>query len=65
MEKLWGLLVPQGAKRGRHYTASEALRAIGAAAAQGEVRQFADPFEMGQAPPSAWAVGEGDAAPYA
>jgi hypothetical protein len=42
-----GLLVPQGAKRGRHYTASDVLRAIGAAAAQGEKRQFADPFEFG------------------
>jgi Fic family protein len=42
-----GLLVPQGAKRGRHYTASDALRAMGAAAAHGEKRQFADPFEIG------------------
>ena len=48
-----GLLVPQGAKRGRHYTASDALRALGAAAAQGEKRQFADPFELEQVPPSA------------
>lgn len=41
-----GLLVPQGEKRGRHYTASDALRTIGAAAAQGEKRRFEDPFEL-------------------
>jgi Fic family protein len=41
-----GLLVPQGAKRGRHYTASDALRTIGEAAARGETRQFEDPFEL-------------------
>lgn len=40
-----GLLVPEGEKRGRHYVASEALRAFGAAAARGEKKQIEDPFD--------------------
>jgi Fic family protein len=44
-----GLLVPEGEKRGRHYVASEALRAMGAAAAQGEKKQIDDPFVLAAA----------------
>jgi Fic family protein len=39
-----GLLVPEGEKRGRHYVASAALLAMGAAAAHGEKKQIEDPF---------------------
>jgi Fic family protein len=41
-----GLLVPEGEKRGRHYVASEPLRAMGAASARGEKRQIEDPFDL-------------------